>query len=425
MQLALLLAAGSAVPRPLSRQTLEAQADGQLAAFRAEIAKLRAANGALLRDNRALKGMPTGQVAAAGTERTEEACVISDFLPIEEHVHIADVGVPFTGRIKDSSDFVDTALRLQQMDDSGVTRMVISQMQPGVQLLPSSSIKNASAVAHALNLGLLDFVGVSGARWKALCNIFMGNVTAAIEELGWCQEQGFPGVMLHGYEIVTNADGSLSLDFFYKETTMAFWRQCAARGMFVYMHPQFLPVPPDGLYDSSVHKMPDGQLVNITRYADQSDAESLKTVFFTDRPWGFSLLVAQVVASMILHDVFTEVPDLQMVIGHMGEMIMFHLWRIDKLDTSASASWTKLFLTNFYVTTSGFFDTAALVHLLSLMPHDRILFAADSPYESMEDATKWFRNISLSNPEIPCETLNAIAYKNAESLLSWGRRSED
>ena len=52
-----------------------------------------------------------------------------------------------------------------------------------------------------------------------------------------------------------------------------------------------------------------------------------------------------------------------------------------------------------------------------MLPHDRILFSIDSFAENVMDALDWYRNISVTNPEISCELLQKIAYKNAEVLL--------
>ena len=53
------------------------------------------------------------------------------------------------------------------------------------------------------------------------------------------------------------------------------------------------------------------------------------------------------------------------------------------------------------------------------MPEERVLFSADTPYEDLSAAVDWFRSIPDTNPEVSCETLQNIAYKNAEALLKW------
>jgi len=77
---------------------------------------------------------------------------------------------------------------------------------------------------------------------------------------------------------------------------------------------------------------------------------------------------------------------------------------------------------NFLITTSGMFDTAALVHLLDVMTPERVMFSVDSPFEDVLEATAWFRSIHKERPEISCESLQAIAYGNAEKLAQWMRR---
>jgi predicted TIM-barrel fold metal-dependent hydrolase len=45
---------------------------------------------------------------------------------------------------------------------------------------------------------------------------------------------------------------------------------------------------------------------------------------------------------------------------------------------------------NFYVTTSGNSHTASLLAILLDLGADRLLFAADYPFEEMEDGAAWF-----------------------------------
>jgi gamma-resorcylate decarboxylase len=50
----------------------------------------------------------------------------------------------------------------------------------------------------------------------------------------------------------------------------------------------------------------------------------------------------------------------------------------------------QYFSDNFYVTTSGHFHTRALFNAISELGVDRVMFSADYPYETMEEACAWF-----------------------------------
>jgi len=458
--LSLVTVAYSWLPSP---STTRLSLDSRVEEFEAEIAKLRFENEGLVRTNRLLQQQQEGVMKQTAT--TPETCTIPDLLPMEEHFHIENVGVPYSSTDMMLPAMTDAVVRLAEMDDANVTRMVISQNGPGVQDLPEENNWNATQIMRAVNEGLLKHIDTSDGRFRALCNVHMSNVTAAISELQWCSSQGFPGVMLHGHEVVKRTGGKMQFDYYYHTQTLPFWKECVNLGMFVYLHPACMPYAPEGLYDSSGHRSAyDNSVSNVSAYANQSDASDAlsldcSTEFDTGRTWGYSLQVAQVVANLILHKLWDEVPDLQMVIGHQGELVTYWLWRIDHdggddpqtaekfatshrlpltaskssvgtadldagLDLGASAGkFTPIFQKNFYVTTSGYFDTPGLLHLLSIMPAERLLFSADTPYESMVSAAEWFRGIATTNPEIPCDTLQKIAYKNAELLLNWGSTS--
>jgi predicted TIM-barrel fold metal-dependent hydrolase len=51
---------------------------------------------------------------------------------------------------------------------------------------------------------------------------------------------------------------------------------------------------------------------------------------------------------------------------------------------------SEYFSDNFYVTTSGHFHTRALFNAISELGVDRVMFSADYPYETMEEASAWF-----------------------------------
>jgi len=289
----------------------------------------------------------------------------------------------------------------------------------------------------------------------------MFNVSAAIAELEFCKRRGMVGVLLYGAERTTGDAGEENIDYYYKAETLPFWKACARLGMFVYLHPSgktTTAVSPEGLYRDEVITdwTTGGTTVRVSAFDKNGSILGCDTYFEQGSPWGYALSVAQVVYNLILHGLFDQVPDLQIVIGHNGELFAYWLWRIDwrlkgsimqagcmSVDDSIATSIEKgldpvdeankayqypqrkrlhsfqhYWKRNFYVTTSGSFDTAGLVHLLSTTTPDRILFSMDSPYEDMVNATDWLRSV-FNQTEIPCETLQAIAYKNAEQLLNW------
>ena len=70
---------------------------------------------------------------------------------------------------------------------------------------------------------------------------------------------------------------------------------------------------------------------------------------------------------------------------------------------------------NIHVTTSGNFSTRALQATIAELGAERILFAADYPYESMREAAEWFDAAPLD-----AGARAAIGRENALRLLRLG-----
>jgi predicted TIM-barrel fold metal-dependent hydrolase len=115
-------------------------------------------------------------------------------------------------------------------------------------------------------------------------------------------------------------------------------------------------------------------------------------------------------------------------LGHLGEMLPVMMWRTDHRlakelgdprskacqGPPAKKKLDHYFRNNFYITTSGNFSTSALMNAIDWLGADRIMFAADSPWESVSEAANWFDNLHLGEGE-----LTKIARTNAAKLLKW------
>jgi predicted TIM-barrel fold metal-dependent hydrolase len=74
---------------------------------------------------------------------------------------------------------------------------------------------------------------------------------------------------------------------------------------------------------------------------------------------------------------------------------------------------SEYFSDNFYATTSGHFHTRTLFNTIAELGVDRVLFSADYPYETMEEAAGWFDNSLLSRNDA-----QKIGRDNARRLFS-------
>ena len=153
---------------------------------------------------------------------------------------------------------------------------------------------------------------------------------------------------------------------------------------------------------------------------------SIHDKLWADRKWliGPPLSFAQGVSlhllGMVTNGVFDRHPNLQVIIGHLGEHIPFDLWRINHwfedvkkpLGLSCQKTIWEYFARNIWITTSGHFSTPTLEYCITEMGADRILFSIDYPFESFGDACDWYDGVKLKGGQE-----NKIGKENARKLF--------
>ncbi len=91
------------------------------------------------------------------------------------------------------------------------------------------------------------------------------------------------------------------------------------------------------------------------------------------------------------------------------------MWRIDQTLSrpgNFSGSFRDLFVEHFYVTTSGFFSTPALLACQMEMGIDSILFSVDWPFVSNREGVDWLKGVPLCDRD-----RRKILGENAKKLL--------
>jgi gamma-resorcylate decarboxylase len=115
---------------------------------------------------------------------------------------------------------------------------------------------------------------------------------------------------------------------------------------------------------------------------------------------------------------FDRHPRINVILGHLGELLPFNIWRTDHRlavaprGIAVQHSFGHYLRTNFYLTTSGNFRTPALLNTLVEVGADRLLFSADYPFEDMREAAAWFDSLELNEHDHV-----KIARTNAKGLL--------
>jgi hypothetical protein len=131
--------------------------------------------------------------------------------------------------------------------------------------------------------------------------------------------------------------------------------------------------------------------------------------------WGWHIETAVHVIRLILGGVFDQYPNLQIVIGHLGEGLPFMLQRLDVMPialTKLQRPISAYLRENIHYTFSGLNFTAPFLNLLLEVGVDRIMFSADYPYAPMSQARAFLDQLPVSTSD-----KEKIAYRNAEDLF--------
>ena len=136
---------------------------------------------------------------------------------------------------------------------------------------------------------------------------------------------------------------------------------------------------------------------------------------FSTAGWGWHIETAIHVLRIILGGTLDRYPELQLIVGHMGEGLPFMQSRADIMTpaiTGLKRPISAYLRENVHYTFSGFNYTSTFLDLFLQVGVDRIMFSADHPYGSMAKRAL-FRITCRSAP--PIENASRMAMRNASS----------
>jgi uncharacterized protein len=276
--------------------------------------------------------------------------------------------------------------RIAAMDAAGIDMQVLSLNSPGVEQLAATE---AVAFAREANDHLAEAVQRHPDRLAGFAAVPTAAPDTAADELErTIRQYGFKGAVINGH-----IQGRYLDDEF-------FWP--------ILERAQALQVP---LY---LHPTPPPQPVIAASYTGNFAPEVTRGL--ASFAWGWHIETATHVLRLILSGAFDRYPNLQLIIGHMGEALPFMLPRLDR---SLPTQVTKLarpvgtyLRENLHYTFSGFNYTATFLDLLLQVGVDRIMFSADYPWGSMAQARNFLDQLPVSTAD-----KERIAHGNAERLL--------
>lgn len=310
-------------------------------------------------------------------------------IAIEEHYWDDELASYFTGAEANRAGVIEKRLRdfggerLRDMDAAGIDICVLSHGAPSSQKIPADI---AVPLVRRVNDRLAAAVAANPTRLAAFAALPTADPQAAADELERCVAMGFKGAMVHG---------STNGEFIDLPKYWPIFARAEQLDVPIYLHPaQPHPAVMDAYYKDYL-----GDFPMLARPA-----------------WGYAVECGTQVVRLVLSGVFERHPNLKIVLGHLGESVPFQLWRLDQALSrpgQKSVRFREIFTRNFWITTSGFFSTPALLCCAMEMGVDRILFSVDWPFVADSSAgTQWMKDVPLC-----ADDKNRILSGNARRLL--------
>lgn len=275
--------------------------------------------------------------------------------------------------------------RIAVMDEAGIQMQVLSINAPGTEQLEPDE---AMAVARETNDFLASVISKYPDRYSGFATLPTPSPDKAAAELEFrVQKHGFKGAIINGHVRGRYLDDKFFWPIF----------ACAeSLDVPIYIHPT---LPPKAVID--------------TYYRGFSP----EITFMLAGPgWGWHIETAVHIIRMIIGGVFDKYPRLQIIIGHLGEVLPFMLERTDHVmspeKTGLKRPVAQCLRENIYYTFSGFNYVPTFLDTLLEVGIDRIMFSADHPYGTMEECRAFLEQLPVTTAD-----KEKIAHGNAERLL--------
>ncbi|WP_158892745.1 amidohydrolase family protein [Amycolatopsis anabasis] len=244
--------------------------------------------------------------------------------------------------------------RLSRMDAAGVDMEVLSITAPGTQPLPPQV---AVPLAREANDILADAVRRHPDRFAAFATLPTCDPQAAAAEL----ERAVAGLG-HVGAMLFPRTGERFLDH---ASFRPVFEAAAQLGVPLYIHPA---MPPEKLMDVAY-----------------SGFDEKTGLLLSTGGWGWHSEAGLAALRLILAGTLDRHPDLQIILGHWGEMLVPFADRADLLSTAATHLQRRVldYITgNLAVTAGGIYSHRMLSAAADVLGPDRIMFGADSPFGS-------------------------------------------
>lgn len=246
--------------------------------------------------------------------------------------------------------------RIALMDEQGVDVQVLSLTTPGLHnLTPDAAVE----VGRRVNDRIADACARRPDRFQGFAALPTPDPDAAPRELERAvRELGLKGALLCGRTRDRHLDHPALRPMLAK---------AAELGVPLFIHPQ-TPAP----------------AVREANYSGIGDTADLALAAF-GLGWHYEAGLQWV--RLVAAGVFDELPGLQIILGHWGEVVLFYLERLSAVfgrALSLRRSPADYARDNLYVTGSGMWSETYLRRCLDIVGPERLLFSTDYPYQYRE-----------------------------------------
>ncbi|MDB5087530.1 MAG: amidohydrolase [Mucilaginibacter sp.] len=275
--------------------------------------------------------------------------------------------------------------RIAEMDSAGIDMQVLSITPPGVEQSP---VAEAITLSKEINDKLALAIAAFPDRFSGFAAIPTADPKAAVAELERAVGSlGFRGAIINGH-----VNGRYLDDEYF----WPIFESAQSLDVPIYLHPTKPPKAISDIYYSGFSPVVDE--------------------FFASAGFGWHIETGVHVMRLILGGVFDRFPDLQIIIGHLGESLPFMQQRMNRMFTTERTGLKRpisaYLKENIHYTIGGFNYEAPFRNLFLEVGAERILFSADYPWATMANAKDFLEALPVNDSE-----RQMIAYQNAEALL--------
>ena len=275
-------------------------------------------------------------------------------------------------------------MRIRNMDATGIDKAILALTAPGAQ--PIVDVSEAKGVAQRANDLLAEHVSRRPDR-------YIGMTTVAPQDPAWSASEILRGARSLGFKGVQRNSHTQG-EYLDDPKFDPIFRALADCGQPLYIHPSS---PPDAMIGPMLEAGLDGAI------------------------FGFGVDTGMHLLRLIVSGIFDRYPELQIMVGHMGEALPFWLYRLDYMHQASvrarryermkpiKKTISEYMRSNVLITTSGMAWAPAIKFAQSVLGEDRVMYAMDYPYQFVPDEVRTHDLL-----DIPLTVKKKLMQTNAE-----------